>query len=187
MVHINRRENPKFHLFTFLYLRGSRGHCHGVLWLIINRGIWEGNAYCAQHIDSECSCDPWYWFAQSISLIDRVRRTMSGDTSIFRCGILFVLLECSNKLAMEWCARIPSNYSPQKESSQNEQLFSSLVQVRKFPKFLFICRPQAISTVRTILKCLSVQLNWLKCTVPLVPHTLRCDISTFLMRSLLIL
>jgi hypothetical protein len=59
---------------------------------------------------------------------------MLGDTSIFRCGILFVLLECSNKLAMELCARIPSNYSPQKESSQNEQLFSSLVQVRKFPQ-----------------------------------------------------
>ena len=74
-----------------------------------------------------------------------------------------------------------------RRAHRTSSYFPRLSKLENFPKFLFICRPQAISTVRTILKCLSVQLNWLKCTVPLVPHTLRCDISTFLMRSLLIL
>jgi hypothetical protein len=65
--------------------------------------------------------------------------------------------------------------------------FPRLSKLENFPEFLDIYRPQAILTVRTILKCLSVQLNWLKCTVLLVPYTLRCGISTFFMKSLLIL
>jgi hypothetical protein len=65
--------------------------------------------------------------------------------------------------------------------------FLRLSKLENFPEFLVIYRPQAILTVKTILKCLSVQLNCLKCTVRLVTYTLRCDISTFLMRSRLIL
>jgi len=65
--------------------------------------------------------------------------------------------------------------------------FLRLSKLENFPEFLVIYRPQAILTVRTILKCLSVQLNCLKCTVRLVTYTVRCVISTFLIRSLLTL
>jgi len=74
-----------------------------------------------------------------------------------------------------------------RSAHRRSSYFPRLSKLENFPEFPFICRPQAISTLRTILKCLNLQLCWLKCTVPLVPHTLRCGISTFLMRSLLIL
>ena len=65
--------------------------------------------------------------------------------------------------------------------------FHRLSKLENFPEFPVICRSQAISTVRTISKCFLVQIHWLTCTVALVPHILRCGISTFLMRSFLIL